>query len=119
MRCRSRWQEGKKSVAYCLPKIITEGRLYVVETPLFGCYDKKNFVPLYTEEDVEKAKKKNLTIFRYKGLGEMQPNELSACAIDKNKRKMIKVLEETTNLTVKDVWVDKNSLINEYFSSAN
>jgi DNA gyrase/topoisomerase IV subunit B len=104
---------------YCLPKIITEGRLYVVETPLFGCYDKKNFVPLYTEEDVEKAKKKNLTIFRYKGLGEMQPNELSACAIDKNKRKMIKVLEETTNLTVKDVWVDKNSLINEYFSSAN
>ena len=49
----------------------------------------------------------------------MQPNELSACAIDKNKRKMIKVLEETTNLTVKDVWVDKNSLINEYFSSAN
>lgn len=102
---------------YCLPQIITEGRLYVVETPLFGCYDKKNFVPLYTEEEVEHAKSKNLTIFRYKGLGEMQPNELAACAIDKSKRKLIKVLSEQGTLTVKDVWMDKNTLINEYFSN--
>lgn len=101
---------------FCLPKLITDGRLYVIETPLFGCYNKKKFIPLYTEDEVEDARSKNLTIYRYKGLGEMQPNELAECAINKEKRKIIQVLEESAELTVEDVWKDRSSLIDEYFS---
>jgi len=101
---------------YCLPKLITEGRLYVIETPLFGCYLKKKFIPIYTDEELEEAKTKNLTIYRYKGLGEMQPEELAECAINKKKRKIIQVLEEPTDLTVEDVWKNRSSLIDEYFN---
>ncbi len=53
-----------------MPDIIKNGYLYLCEPPLYGYgYDEK-FVPLWTEEELEKARKDKKHILRFKGLGE-------------------------------------------------
>lgn len=99
----------------CAPKIIEEGRLYVVEAPLFGTYVKKTFYPLYTPEDVERFRKKGNEIFRFKGLGEMQPNELASSALNVSTRRLIQVQpKEDGQESVFDVWKNRTQLVSDY-----
>lgn len=101
---------------HCLPNIINEGYLHVVETPLFGYYNKKQFIPIYDETELDSLKEKKIQIFRYKGLGEMEPNELAVCALNPQYRKLIQVIRVDGQITVNDVWNNRSSLINEYFA---
>jgi len=60
------------------PELIKEGHLYILETPLFRVRNKKQTHYCYSEEEkrnaIEKLKGKP-EITRFKGLGEISPNE--------------------------------------------
>ena len=60
------------------PEIIKEGHLYILQTPLFRVRNKKETIYCYSEDErrnaVQKLKPKP-EITRFKGLGEISPNE--------------------------------------------
>jgi DNA gyrase subunit B/topoisomerase-4 subunit B len=58
--------------------LVLSGHLYILETPLFKVRNKEKTIYCYTHEEKEKAAqelKKGLEITRFKGLGEISPNE--------------------------------------------
>lgn len=60
------------------PEVIKEGHLYILETPLFRVRDKKETFYCYSEEEKREAIQKlkgKPEITRFKGLGEISPNE--------------------------------------------
>ncbi|MBP5250995.1 MAG: type IIA DNA topoisomerase subunit B, partial [Treponema sp.] len=59
-------------------ELITTGRVYILETPLFRVRNKKENVYCFTEDERDKAQAqlgKNCETSRFKGLGEMNPSE--------------------------------------------
>ncbi|MDD4102388.1 MAG: toprim domain-containing protein [Kiritimatiellae bacterium] len=62
-------------------RVIKEGHLYILETPLFRVRNKKESHYCYNEEERLRAMQKcgtNPEITRFKGLGEISPNEFKA-----------------------------------------
>ncbi|MBS9766603.1 MAG: type IIA DNA topoisomerase subunit B [Flavobacteriaceae bacterium] len=62
------------------PELIKEGHLYILETPLFRVRDKKQTFYCYSETEKQEAIRKikgKAEITRFKGLGEISPNEFS------------------------------------------
>ncbi|MBR5356346.1 MAG: type IIA DNA topoisomerase subunit B, partial [Lachnospiraceae bacterium] len=59
-------------------ELITSGRVYILETPLFRVRNKKENIYCFTEDERDKAQEKlgkNCETSRFKGLGEMNPSE--------------------------------------------
>ncbi len=85
--------------AMLTPELIKQGKIYLAKTPLYCVNDKnkKIFVPLWSEEEVEKARNQNFPITRFKGLGEFDPWQLEKCLLDENTRNIYK-LEFTNEL---------------------
>jgi topoisomerase-4 subunit B len=60
------------------PDLVKNGHLYVLETPLFRVRNKKETIYCYSEEEKQDAMSKlgkNPEITRFKGLGEISPDE--------------------------------------------
>jgi topoisomerase-4 subunit B len=60
------------------PELIKDGHLYILDTPLFRVRDKKETIYCYSEEERRAAMEKlrgKPEITRFKGLGEISPNE--------------------------------------------
>ena len=60
------------------PDLVRQGHLYILQTPLFRVRNKKETAYCYSDEEREKAIKKlgpNPEITRFKGLGEISPDE--------------------------------------------
>lgn len=60
------------------PDLVRSGHLYILQTPLFRVRNKKETIYCYSEEERLKALKKlgvNPEITRFKGLGEISPDE--------------------------------------------
>jgi topoisomerase IV subunit B len=60
------------------PDLIRNGHLYILQTPLFRVRNKNRTIYCYSEAEKEKAKKKlgnKPEITRFKGLGEISPDE--------------------------------------------
>jgi topoisomerase-4 subunit B len=60
------------------PEIVKQGHLYVLQTPLFRVRNKKETIYCYSEEERREAIAKlgkNPEITRFKGLGEISPDE--------------------------------------------
>lgn len=58
--------------------LVLNGHLYMLETPLFKVRDKERTIYCYSEEEKEEAMKqlkKGVEVTRFKGLGEISPNE--------------------------------------------
>ncbi|MFW9871794.1 MAG: toprim domain-containing protein [Candidatus Thorarchaeota archaeon] len=73
------------------PEIIMEGRYFMAQTPLFAINEGKTFIPIWNEKELEKARKDNRKIQRYKGLGEMNPAQLKVCLLDEKTRNLMPV----------------------------
>ena len=53
--------------------------------------NKNIFIPLWTSEELQKARDENKNLTRIKGLGEMDPWMLKICALDVPTRRLVQV----------------------------
>ena len=63
------------------PDLVRENHLYILDTPLFRVRDKKKTIYCYSEKEKQDAIKElrgKAEITRFKGLGEISPNEFGA-----------------------------------------
>lgn len=58
-------------------EVINQGRLYILETPLFRVRNKKELIYCYSEKERDDAMKKirGAEVTRFKGLGEISPSD--------------------------------------------
>lgn len=77
--------------AVCMPEVIKSGKLFVCHTPLYGTRRKGEFVPLWTDDAVQKALNKKEHVTRFKGLGEFNPSDLKVFTLDEKTRKLEQV----------------------------
>jgi len=77
--------------AILVPEVIKQGKFYLARTPLFAINEKNIFIPLWSDEEFNKAREENRNISRFKGLGELNPNQLKVCLIDKETRNLIPI----------------------------
>lgn len=78
-------------LAVLVPDIIKEGKYFIAQTPLFAINEKKSFIPLWTEKELQKARKAKKNISRFKGLGELSPQQLKVCLLNQSKRNLTKI----------------------------
>jgi len=82
-----------------MPKILTSGMLYLAIPPLYGTTVKGEFIPIHTEEDKDKHLKLGHYVQRYKGLGEMMPEQLKVTSLDPDTRRLIQIVVDETSLS--------------------
>ena len=85
-----------------MPDLIYDGHVYIAMPPLFKVVPKKGEgIYLYDEkalEDYRKKHKENFTLQRYKGLGEMDAEQLWETTLDPERRALKKVEIEDARL---------------------
>ncbi len=86
-----------------VPSLITEGKIYIAETPLYEIRTKDDTYFAYDENEKAKIIKeigdKKYTIMRSKGLGENEPEMMSKTTMHPATRRLVKIVAEPDDRT--------------------
>jgi DNA gyrase subunit B len=78
-----------------MPELIEDGYLYIAQPPLFSIKEGSKMNWLFSEAEresfIKASKKKNLSMQRYKGLGEMNADQLWETTMDPEHRHLLRV----------------------------
>jgi len=103
-------------------ELIKEGHLYILQTPLFRVRDKKETIYCYSEEERNNALNKlkgKPEITRFKGLGEISPDEFKYFIGENIKLDPVMLDKETTIEKLLGFYMGKNTMSRQEFIIKN
>ena len=104
------------------PDIIRRGHLYILQTPLFRVRNKKETFYCYSEEEKTKAVdtlKNNVEITRFKGLGEISPDEFKGFIGDNIRLERVRLTNEDYIHDLLEFYMGDNSTERQDFIIEN
>jgi topoisomerase-4 subunit B len=94
------------------PELIKEGHLYILQTPLFRVRNKKETIYCYSDEERQAAIKKlspKPEITRFKGLGEISPDEFKHFIDEDSRLDPVMLDRDTTIESMLAFYMGKNT----------
>ncbi|MCW3081781.1 DNA topoisomerase IV subunit B [Segetibacter sp.] len=104
------------------PDLVKNGHLHILETPLFRVRNKKQTIYCYNETEKQQAIKKlgeKPEITRFKGLGEISPEEFARFIGDDIKLQPVMLLPETHIQQLLEYYMGKNTMQRQEFIIGN
>src|SRR5207249_4553720 len=102
--------------------LVLHGHLHILETPLFKVRNKERTIFCYSEEekkDVEKELKRGIEVTRFKGLGEISPDEFGQF-IGKDIRLLPVIIEKLSDVKpTLEFYMGKNTPARKEFIMKN
>lgn len=99
-----------------MPDLIKANKLFIARTPLYGYTKNKQFVPVPDQSDANRLMREGVKLTRFKGLGEMDPDELYHSAIDPKTRRLYKVLY-SPDFDFEKEWPNMGCLLERVYES--
>lgn len=104
------------------PDLVKSGHVYILETPLFRVRNKKETIYCYSPEEKEAAMRKlgaKPEITRFKGLGEISPNEFADFIGDNIRLQPVILNKESHLLKTLEFYMGKNTPTRQDFIIEN
>ena len=104
------------------PELVREGHVFILQTPLFRVRDKKQTIYCYDESEKRAAMKKLSSkheITRFKGLGEISPDEFGQFIGDKMRLEPVRLSQKTALSDLLRYYMGKNTQQRQQFIIEN
>ncbi len=104
------------------PDLIRRGHVYILQTPLFRVANKKERAYCYTSEEKETAiarLKTAVQITRFKGLGEISPEEFVDFIGEDMRLDLVKLADEESISEIMEFYMGDNTIDRQNFIRAN